>query len=104
MLGAGRRGSKGGNVSTPRLADEMAALFHNFDAVSSLVDFYGYRDKGNRSIDELERQLTAKIKDKLGAKWRPDRVLPYVQRFEFEGLLFSNVEAFSVMIDTSEKK
>lgn len=103
VLGAGRRGPRGGNVSTPRLAGEMAALFHNFDAVSSLVDYYGYRGKGKKSIDELEQQLTAKIRDNLGTNWRQDRVLAYVQRFEFEGLLFSNVEAFSVVIDASEE-
>lgn len=104
VLGAGRRGPRGGNVSTPRLAGEMAALFHNFDAVSSLVDYYGYRGRGKKSIDELEHQLTDEIKDRIGAKWRRDRVLAYVQRFEFEGLLFSNVEAFSVVLDASEEE
>lgn len=78
-------------------------MFHNFDAVSSLVDFYGYRGKGESSIDELEGQLADEIRRKLGAHWRSDRVLAYVQRHEFEGLLFSNVETFADAINAPEQ-
>ena len=103
VIGAGRRGSRGGNVSMPRLAGDMARLFRNFDAVSSLVDFYGFRGKGEMSIDELEQQLADEIKDKLGGLWRSDRVLAYAQRHEFEGLLFSNVDAFANSINATEQ-
>ncbi len=103
LLGVGRRSSRGGNVSTQRLAEDMFRLFHDFDAVSSLVDFYGYRGKGEKTIDELEGQLAGEVRRKLGAQWRSDRVFAYVQRHEFEGLLFSNVEAFADAINASEQ-
>lgn len=103
VIGVGRRGSRGGNVSMPRLAGDMVSLFHKYDAVSSLVDFYGFRGKGDMSIDALEQQLADEIKDKLGGRWRSDRVLAYVQRHEFEGLLFSNVDAFSDSINATER-
>ena len=38
----------GGNVTVPRLAAEMTRLYWNFDQVTSLVDFYGFRGKGNQ--------------------------------------------------------
>lgn len=103
VIGAGRQGARGGNVSIPRLANDMVRLFSNFDAVSSLVDFYGFRGKGEMSIDQLEQRLADAVKDKLGGKWRSDRVLAYVQRHEFEGLLFSRVDAFAESINVSEQ-
>ena len=33
-----------GNVTVERLASDMAGLYWNFDFVTSLVDFYGFRD------------------------------------------------------------
>ena len=75
----------------------MAGLYHNFDAVTSLVDFYGFRGKGDRTVDELEELLAEEIKNKVSAQWDQRRVIPYVQKHEFEELLFSDVYAFSVM-------
>ena len=87
----------GGNVSVGRLASEMAHLYRSFDAVTSLVDFYGFRDKRDKTAEELEALVREEVQQKIG--WGQDRVLPYVQKHEFEGLLFSNVGAFSVLID-----
>ena len=91
LIGSARGGSAGGNVSAERLVSEMAHLRHAFDAVTSLVDFYGFRNKGNRTVDELEEYL----RQKLGHPWYPKKVIPYVQRHEFEGLLFSDVSVFA---------
>ena len=57
LLGRARGGSAGGNVSAERLVSEMAHLFHSFDAVTSLVDFYGFRRKGERTVDESVQRL-----------------------------------------------
>ena len=38
----------GGNVAIERLAKEMRHLSRSFDAVTSLVDFYGFRGKGSK--------------------------------------------------------
>ncbi len=81
----------GGNVSVERLVSEMVHLSWSFDAVTSLVDFYGFRGKGERTVDELEEHLGQEIRRNV-----PNRktVIPYVQKHEFEGLLFSDVTAF----------
>ena len=54
---ARRRVQGGGNVTIDRLASEMRHLRHSFDAVTSLVDFYGFRGKGARSPDGLVQAI-----------------------------------------------
>ena len=91
---------RGGNVSVERLVPVMVNFTWEFDAVTSLVDFYGFRNKGERSVDELEAHLLCEINKKnLG----PGRVFPYVQKHEFEGLLFSDTSAFGVIADLDER-
>ena len=101
LLGVGRSGPRGGNVSIPRLVSDMAKLSYSFDAVSSLVDFYGFRGKKSMSVEELEQEIGKRLKRRLATLWREDRALPYVQKHEFEGLLFSDVGAFSVSINAT---
>ena len=79
----------GGNVTIDRLAKDMHSLRSSFDAVTSLVDFYGFRGKGSKLPDDLEEEIRSRI-----GQFDERLVLPYVQLHEFEGLLFSNVESF----------
>ena len=76
------------------MAEDMAQLYWSFDVVTSLVDFYGFRNRNSASPDELEARILHAIKGKIRTQWNPSRVWPYVQRYEFEGLLFSDVSAF----------
>lgn len=94
QVGSARNRWKGGNVSESVLIAEMRLLSHNFDAVTSLVDFYGFRGKRDRTADELVSDLCEGLRGNLGPRARFDRVLPYVQLHEFEALLFSRTEAF----------
>ena len=90
----------GGNVSIKRLVSEMIRLRPNHDAVTSLVDFYRFSDKGKLSVKALEDHLMQKIKPKI----RDARqVFPYVQKHEFEGLLFSDTAAFRVIGKAAEQ-
>ena len=75
----------------------MAYLCRSFDAVTSLVDLYGFRHKRGKTATELEALVRREVQEKVG--WNQDRILPYVQEHEFEGLLFSDVEAFSALVD-----
>ena len=87
-------GGRVGNVTIQRLAADMARLLSNFHRVTSLVDFYGFRDKGDSSPGELEQRILDAIDCKISRSWDQSRTLPYVQQYEFEGLLFSDVTAF----------
>ena len=101
LIGRGR-GVGGGNVDVERLTTDMSRLYWTFDAVTSLVDYYGFRDKGARTVDELEQHLIEQIQQRISHDWDARKIIPYVQRHEFEGLLFSDVNAFANAIDLPE--
>lgn len=94
LLGSARGRSAGGNVSVEQLALEMTHLLRSFDAVTSLVDFYGFRCKGDRTVDELAEDL----RQQFGRRWHPKKVIPYIQLHEFEGLLFSDASVFAGLV------
>lgn len=95
-------GGSGGDVTVERLARDMAKLSNNFDFVTSLVDFYGFRGKGSTTVDELEKIVDEKVNDNMRRSWDQSRVFSYVQQHEFEGLLFSDVSAFSSLISVPD--
>ena len=92
-----------GNVTVERLASDVARLVWDFDFVTSLVDFYGFRDKNNATSEELEQHILKTVCKKINRAWDPSQVFPYVQQYEFEGLLFSNVSAFANAINASDE-
>lgn len=90
--------SIGGNVTVARLAHEMRNLFwQRYHFVTSLIDFYGFRDKGDRTTCELERAVFDDVDSLIARSWDQRAVFPYVQRCEFEGLLFSDVAGFRTL-------
>lgn len=94
LLGNARGRHGGGNVGIDRLVSEMVDLHWNYDAMTSLVDFYGFQDKGDRTVEELEERLIERIEERISDA---RRVFPYVQKHEFEALLFSDVAAFKAI-------
>ena len=90
---------KGGNIRIDRVASAMAELFWSFDYVTSLVDFYGFMDKGNNAPCQLESRINNAVGQRIQSSWDETRVFAYVQLYEFEALLFSNVNRFSVVFD-----
>ena len=93
--------SLNGNVTVERLALDMARLFWDFDRVTSLVDFYGFRDKNTATPEQLERSIHKTVESKVNRSWNETHVIPYVQQYEFEGLLFSDVDAFAKLVGVS---
>lgn len=94
--------SLGGNVTVERLASDMAKLLWNFDRVTSLVDFYGFHNKGRATREELERRIRRAVEEKVNRSWDQSHLIPYVQQHEFESLLFSDVDAFAKIRDAPE--
>ena len=95
-------GRRGGNVTVNRLAVDMATSFWNFDYVTSLVDFYGFRDRGRGGPDALQIRISEAVDSLIKRNWNKSRVFPYVQCHEFESLLFADVDAFSRLSKTSD--
>ncbi len=82
-------GSNGGDVSLSRIRRDLNELSRNFDKVTTLYDFYGFRGKAeNENKASLEQKIVGCVAERLRR-----RVIPYVQMYEFEGLLFSSPEA-----------
>ena len=73
LIGVGARAG-GGSVTVRRLASDMALLYHSHDSVTSLVDFYGFQRKGDRSVEALETHLREKTGEQVGAGWDEDKV------------------------------
>ena len=92
-----------GDVTVEKLASDMAKLVWSFDFVTSLVDFYGFRGKGSVTVEELEERIGEEVDRKIARNWDQSRLIPYVQRHEFEGLLFSDVSAFAGLIYATEE-
>lgn len=90
---------RGGNISVDRLAHAIADFSWRFDYVTSLVDFYGFRRKGNATPDELEQRINQSVSRRIRRSWDESRVFAYVQRHEFEALLFSDVSRFGTALD-----
>ncbi len=90
-------GYRGGDVTVDRLSSDMANLLRplwGFDFVTSLVDFYGFRDKGSLTPDQLQTIIDESVEQKISHSDAEPRSLTYIQSHEFEGLLFSDASAF----------
>ncbi len=83
-----------GNVSVDRVAHEMRNLAYNFDYVSTFYDFYGFKGKVE---GETKTTLESKIKESIKMELRA-KLIPYIQMYEFEGLLFSSPEAIAMVL------
>ena len=89
----------GGNITVGRLASEMSKLYWSYDRVTSLVDFYGFKNGKEESREDLETRIHDQVDRNIRRSWNRSRVFPYIQQYEFEGLLFSDVSAFGELLD-----
>lgn len=89
----GREQHPGGDVTIERLVEDMAHASYSFDAVTTLVDFYGFRRRPTDDVSGLEQLIDEAYARAPHRRLRDDRVFAYVQLHEFEALLFSDVRA-----------
>ena len=94
---------RGGRVTVDRLANHISHEYHDTDRITTLVDYYGFRDASGRTRAQLEAAILAEVQ-KQAAKLDVRFVLPYVQMYEFEGLLFTDVEQFQYVLDGWSKE
>ncbi|PIR01009.1 MAG: hypothetical protein COV66_04070 [Nitrospinae bacterium CG11_big_fil_rev_8_21_14_0_20_45_15] len=87
--------SLGGRVSIDRVRNEMQKLAINFDYVTTLYDFYGFRKK---DVGETKDSLESKISNKIHTAIK-SKLIPYIQMYEFEGLLFSCPQSLSSTLE-----
>ncbi|MBR5705085.1 MAG: DUF4276 family protein, partial [Deltaproteobacteria bacterium] len=103
----GEAGHKGGNFRLERLLKNMRpSLYDRTAYCTTFFDFYGLHPKFPGKEEALTKNgaqeksrclldaLTKQLCEKLGAE-PMRRFIPYVQMYEFEGLLFSDPEKFA---------
>ncbi len=75
----------GGKVNVDRVKSELRKIAYGFDYVTTFYDFYGFQ--GLESDDD-KLSLENKIKSHVHESVK-NKLIPYIQMYEFEGLLFS---------------
>lgn len=90
-------GRTGGDVSLPRIKKDLNNLARSFDRVTTFYDFYGFRGKDKA---ESKETLEQKIVDCVAVPLR-EQIIPYIQMYEFEGLLFSSPAAIENTLQQS---
>lgn len=83
-----------GNVSVDRVKHEIEKLAYSFDYVTTFYDFYGFKHK---NLDETKVTLESKIRESVKEGLR-EKLIPYIQMYEFEGLLFSCPESIATVL------
>ena len=91
-----------GNITINRLAKEMVDLFWDNFYVTSLVDYYGFKDKGDKTLCQLEQAISDAVNGMIHVSWDERVIFPYVQSHEFEGLLFSDIASFVTILGADE--
>lgn len=89
--------SLGGKVSTERVVNEMVRLLWSFDRVTSLVDFYGFRRRNTATPEELQSRIDSEVHRNMPSGRNRGDAFSYVQQYEFEGLLFTDVSVFATL-------
>lgn len=89
---------RGGRITVERLVKFVSHQYHQADRITTLVDFYGFQDRNGRSRAQLETDIRTGIA-RTTSGYDPRFVLPYVQPYEFEGLLFTDPQAFEWVTD-----
>lgn len=110
----GKPGHKGGNVKFERVFTDVVTRLKSDTSsyCTTFFDFYGLDSKfpgkneamSFTTIDEKANQINSILKNKIEENVGENhirRFIPYVQMYEFEGLLFSNPELLSESIGCS---
>jgi hypothetical protein len=85
-----------GNISIDKISQKLNNLIHNHDFTTTLYDFYGFkRVSGNETKQTLEEKIKQSIK-----KDQRNKIIPYIQMYEFEALLFSDNEKMAAELET----
>jgi len=73
---------KGGCINLDRVKNEISKLLPSFDYVTTFYDLYGF---------DIDQALTAnELEIKISNLFNSRKLIPYIQQYEFETLLFSD--------------
>ena len=96
-LTRGPKQQRGGNVSVSGLGRHIRNAYHNVRFITTLVDYYGFKNIKGRSKKQLEQDILNQSQSLIGQRFNAHYVRPYVQMYEFEALLFSDISRFKLL-------
>lgn len=87
-----------GDVSVDKISSILNKLIDNHDSVTTLYDFYGFKGlETNETKQSLENKIKQAIKQNQQRK-----IIPYIQMYEFEALLFSDAIKMAQGLNTHQ--
>ena len=91
----------GGNISIARIVDFLHKHSNMYPMLTTFIDFYRLKNKGNKKVSELEEEIKKEFyKDN---KYRNKILIPYIQMHETEALWFSDINAI-IQVKNANKK
>jgi uncharacterized membrane protein YheB (UPF0754 family) len=91
--------SMNGNISLDRIRHELPPLLGSFDYVTTFYDLYGFKRRQGKSAEQLEQNLLELVNPE-----RQRRLIPYIQQYEFETLVFSEPEVIADELQEADKQ
>jgi len=88
---------KGGCINLDRIKNELSKMIPNFDYVTTFYDLYGFDIEGIHTAEELENKISELFSGN-------QKLIPYIQKYEFETLLFSEPSFYEDYFDDSSAK
>ncbi len=88
---------KGGCVNLDRIKSELSKILPNFDYVTTFYDLYGFDIDEAITADALEEKIRSLFPDN-------HKLIPYIQKYEFETLLFSEPAYYETYFDNSNAR
>jgi hypothetical protein len=87
---------KGGCINLDRVKSEITRLLPNYDYVTTFYDLYGFKINENLTADEIEIRISDLFNNR--------KLIPYIQKYEFETLLFSEPSYYSNYFEDKKAK
>ncbi len=96
-----KRNKKGGNISYQYFENEIKRLMVSDVWITTMLDFFrlpndfpGFTADG-KHVDNIEKSLYDAIEYR--------RFIPYIQKYEFETVLFSSIAGFKFLLDDDKQ-
>ena len=98
-----RKWDSGGCVSVARVGMHIRNEYRDTNFLTTLVDYYGFQNIDGRSKEQLKDSVLSEAKTLIGERFDAHYIRPYVQMYEFEGLLFSDISKFELHDNLDEE-
>ena len=84
---------KGGKISIDKIIDRVIRSIYDYDAITTMVDFDKFINPGQLSIEQMEEEIKKKLQK--NHKKVSYKFIPYLQKYEFEALIFSDIQVIN---------